>query len=235
MRILTNAVLAAAISVGGVAAGAPENTTPAMAVSPRALVATVGANAGATDSAAAADPVPGVPREVTLPAGTRLSIVLEDSVGSDISRIEQPVRAHLSAAVRVRGATVIPRGSRVNGVVIDARRSAKVKGRARVAVRFNSLVPLGNDERYPLHVATVTRVAQATKKDDALKIGLPAAGGAIVGALLGGKKGAAIGGAGGGGAGTAVVLSTRGKEVRLAKGAPLTLRLSQPLTVRVAG
>jgi hypothetical protein len=179
--------------------------------------------------------VRGSTREVTLPAGTRLPIVLEESVGSDISRIEQPVHAHLSTAVRFHGATVIPRGSRVSGVVVDARRSAKVKGRARVALRFNSLVPSGNDERYALHAATVTRVASATKKDDALKIGLPAAGGAIVGGLLGGKKGAAIGGAAGGGAGTAVVLSTRGKEVRLAKGTPLTLRLSQPLTVRVAG
>jgi len=234
MRTLTIVVLAAAINVSG-AARARETTTPSTAVSRGVAARTRGESAVAAAFGAAADPVRGSTREVTLPAGTRIPIVLENPVGSDISRIEQPVRAHLSAAVRLRGTTVIPRGSRVSGVVVDARRSAKVKGRARVAVRFDSLVPLGNDERYALHAATVTRIAPATKKDDALKIGLPAAGGAIVGGLLGGKQGAAIGGAAGGGAGTAVVLSTRGKEVRLGKGTPLTLRLSQPLTVRVAG
>ena len=43
-------------------------------------------------------------------------------------------------------------------------------------------------------------VAPATKKKDALTIGLPAAGGAVVGALVDGKKGAGIGAAVGGGA-----------------------------------
>ena len=64
----------------------------------------------------------------------------------------------------------------------------------------------------------MARTAAATKKKDAVEIGAPAAGGAIIGALVGGKKGALIGTAIGGGAGTAVVLSTRGKEVRLPKG-----------------
>ena len=76
-------------------------------------------------------------------------------------------------------------------------------------------------------------VAPATKKKDALKIGVPAAGGALVGALVGGKKGAGIGALAGGGAGTAYVLTTRGKEVRLGRGATVSVRLASPLTVRV--
>ena len=76
-------------------------------------------------------------------------------------------------------------------------------------------------------------VAPATKKKDALEIGVPAAGGAAIGALVGGKKGAGIGALVGGGGGTAVVLSTRGKEVRVGRGATLAVRLVEPLTVRV--
>ena len=68
-----------------------------------------------------------------------------------------------------------------------------------------------------------------------MKIGAPAAGGAIIGAIAGGKKGAAIGTAVGGGAGTAVVLSTRGEEVHLPKGSALSVKLTEPLTVRVRG
>ena len=106
---------------------------------------------------------------------------------------------------------------------------------AHLALRFDSIVPLGENERYELQTSSVGRTAPGTKKDDALKIGLPAAGGAIIGGIIGGKKGALIGTAAGGGAGTAVVLSTRGKEVHLGKGAPLSLKLSEPLTVRIRG
>jgi hypothetical protein len=55
---------------------------------------------------------------------------------------------------------------------------------------------------------------------------LPAVGGAIIGGLIDGKKGAAIGAGVGGGAGTAVVLTTRGKEVRLGRGAVVSIRLT---------
>jgi hypothetical protein len=113
-----------------------------------------------------------------------------------------------------------------------------VKGLAHVAVRFTTVAPQGTDTadaRYTIETTTVARTAASTKKKDALEIGGGGAGGALIGALVGGKKGALVGTAIGGGAGTAMVLSTRGKEVRLAKGAALTLELSRPLTVRVRG
>ena len=114
-------------------------------------------------------------------------------------------------------------------------RSAKVKGLAHVAMQFNAVTPHGGDERYAIRTASLGRTAQATKQKDALEIGAPAAGGAIIGALVGGKKGALVGTAVGGGAGTAAVLSTRGKEVHLPKGAALTVRLTAPVTVVVKG
>ena len=76
-------------------------------------------------------------------------------------------------------------------------------------------------------------MAPATKKNDAIKIAAPAAGGAIIGALVGGKKGALIGTGVGGGAGTAVVLTTRGKEVGIARGAALVVRLASPVALKV--
>lgn len=202
----------------------------ASALSADPAVATAGTKEAAARDAA---PSPAATRAVTLPAGTRLPIVLDEAVGSDISRVEQPVQAHLSRAILVGGHPVLAQGSRVNGVVTDATRSAKVKGRAHIGMRFHTLIPRGHDERYAIRTAAIGRVAPGTKKKDALEIGLPAAGGAAIGALIGGKKGALVGTAAGGGAGAAVVLATRGKEVRLPKGAPLTLRLSEPLTIRV--
>src|SRR5215216_631862 len=46
-------------------------------------------------------------REVTLPAGTVLPVDLETAVGSDTSRVEQPVRGRLRRAVMARGVEAI--------------------------------------------------------------------------------------------------------------------------------
>jgi hypothetical protein len=174
-------------------------------------------------------------REVTIPAGTALPLVLDTAVGSDTSHAEQRVIAHLSHPVTLHGQTVLPAGSEVGGVVTDATPSGRVKGRAHVAVRFDSLTPRGDDERYQIRAASINRTAPSTKKKDAVEIGAPAAGGALIGALFGGKKGALIGTAAGGGAGTGVVLATKGKEIHLPKGSAVTLTLASPVTVRVRG
>lgn len=185
--------------------------------------------------AAAAPPKPAAPawREVTLPEGTLLAVRLDEAVGSDTSRVEDGVSATLLEDVEVGGATVLPAGSRVAGTVTHAKRSGKVKGVAELAVRFHSVTPKGSDARYEIQTGQVARRAATSRKKDALEIGAPAAGGAIIGGLLGGKKGAVIGGSVGGGAGTAVVLNQRGKEVRLPRGSHLSLRLLEPVTVRV--
>ena len=231
MRFLTMGVLALSLTVVGcsrsdTAAAGNSLVTPAAAPANRPSDAPPVATTGRADETAAS-------REVTIPAGTNLAIVLDTAVSSATSQVEAPVSAHLSRSITVQGQTALAEGSRISGVVTDATRSAKVKGRAHVAVRFDTLAPRGDDQRYTIHTAAVGRTAAATKKDDALKIGAPAAGGAIIGGLIGGKKGALIGGTAAGGAGTAVVLSTRGKEIGLAKGAALTLRLTQPVTVRI--
>jgi hypothetical protein len=172
-------------------------------------------------------------REVTLPTGARLPIVLDTSVASNTSRVEQSVSGHTSRDVVVNGVVVIPAGSQVIGVVTDARQSGKVKGLAHVAMRFSTLVPKGSTERYRIRTAAIGRTAPATKKADAEKIGIPAAGGAVIGALVGGKKGALIGAGAGGGGGTAVVMATRGKETGFARGTALALRLLAPVTLKI--
>lgn len=180
----------------------------------------------------AADPVPAF-REVTLPAGTVLPLTLRTTVGSDTSSIEDPVRATLRRDVRLNGVEVLPAGTAVTGHVTQAQRSARVKGRANVAFRFTRVdVPGAGTTN--IRTGAVSRRAPGTKKKDAATIGGGAVGGAIVGGILGGGDGAAKGAAMGGAGGTGVVLATRGKEVRLAAGSPISVKLTAPLTVRIA-
>ena len=171
-------------------------------------------------------------RELTIPAGTVLPLELKSTVASDTSNVEDPVRATLRRAVQVGGVQALPAGTAVLGHVTDASRAGRVKGRARVAFRFTEVTVPGSG-RESIRTDVVAREAAASKKQDAAKIGAGAAGGAIVGGILGGGDGAAKGAAIGGAAGTGVVLSTRGKEVRLGPGADLSVRLTAPLTVRV--
>jgi hypothetical protein len=184
----------------------------------------------------AATPAPLPPiarfREFTLPEGTALVVRLDSAVGSDTSRVEDPVEAILTEAVRVDGIDVLPAGSVVRGEVAAVQPAGKVQGRASLALRFTSIVVAGRDER-PAIVARTEFLAPATKGEDAAKIGIPAAGGAIIGGIIGGKKGAAIGTVVGGGGGAAVVLATPGDEIRLPPGAVLTLPLDRAIEVRV--
>ena len=171
-------------------------------------------------------------REFTLPEGTKLVLRLGSPVASDTSRVEDTVEATLAEAVVVDGIDVLPAGSAVRGEVAAVQPAGKVKGRASLALRFTSISVAGRDEVSAI-VARTSLVAPATKGEDAAKIGIPAAGGAIIGGIIGGKKGAAIGTAVGGGGGAAVVLATSGDEIRLPRGAVLTPTLDQATEVRV--
>lgn len=168
---------------------------------------------------------------MTLPAGTTLRLELTSAVASDTSKVEDAVRAALREAVSLDGQTVLPVGTELAGTVTDAAQSARVKGKARIAYRFDSLSL--DDERYAIGTAVISHEAESTKGEDATKIGVGAGVGAAVGAVLGGGSGAAKGAAIGGAAGTGAVLATRGAEVRLGPGAEVTTRLTEPLTVRV--
>jgi hypothetical protein len=171
-------------------------------------------------------------REVTLPAGTVLPVDLETPVGSDTSRLEQAVSGRLRRAIRVGGAEVLPAGTVVSGHVTAARRPGKVKGRGLIAMRFTRLDTPGAGAT-EIRTATISRLAPATKENDTLKVVGPAAAGAVIGRIAGGKSGAAKGAVVGGGAGAGYVLGTRGKDVRLGKGADLAVRLTAPVTFRV--
>ena len=169
--------------------------------------------------------------EVTLPAGTTLSLMLDSTLASDVSEVEDPVRAHIARPVMVDGVLAVPQGNLVFGTVTTLDASGKVKGRARLAFRFDQLDVDG--VRYEIRSDTVSYTADSTRTEDAKKVGIGAGVGALVGGLLGGKRGAGAGAAIGGGAGTAVVLTTAGEEVRLRPGTPVEASLAQPLVLLI--
>jgi hypothetical protein len=170
-------------------------------------------------------------REYTVEEGTPIHVRLETGVNSGTSKVEDPVDGSLTEALVVDGVTVAPIGSRVKGDVTAVTPSPK-KGKASISFRLRSLTIPGHDAPYPI-VASVTRVAPSEKKDDIVTIGAPAATGAVMGGIIGGKKGAVIGAIVGAGAGTAIVLTTEGKDISLPSGTNVTMSLKAPVDIRV--
>jgi hypothetical protein len=207
------------------AAARPEDKSPSPANQAAAAVA--------PDVKETPPPPPPLPefRELTIHAGTTLSATLTTPLASDTSKVEDTVRATLRSAVSIDGVELVPTGATITGHVTKALQAAKVKGRALIAFRFNAVdLPSGPEH---MSTETITREAESTKGKDATKIGIGAGAGAIIGGIVGGGSGAATGAAIGGGAGTATVLATRGDEVNLPAGTPVTVKLTAPLTIRV--
>ena len=199
------------------------------------VVAPAVSNSVAASAPAPVEPPPVVPeyRDVVIPSGTILAVDLRTSVGSDTSAVEEAVNGTLRTAIQIRGEEILPAGTTLAGHVTEVDRAGRVKGRARVAFRFTSLDAPGPGGRTTIKTESVIREAEATKRKDATKIGGSAAGGAVLGAIIGGGDGAAKGAVIGGAAGTGLVLSTRGKAVTVPSGTNLTIRLTAPVTIRI--
>jgi hypothetical protein len=174
---------------------------------------------------------PAVPvvHEVTVPAGTNLSLELLTALSSETATVEMPVQARVRRAVEIDGRTAIPSGTMLNGTVTEVDRAGRVKGRSRLAFRFDSATI--NGVRESLRTNPLSFEGEASKGDDAKKVGIGAGIGAAIGAIAGGGSGAAKGAAIGGAAGTGAVLATRGKEVELAAGTELSATTANAVSV----
>ena len=168
-------------------------------------------------------------REVTIPAGTSLSVTLLSTVASNKSKVEDPIKGSIAKDVTISDVTALPVGTQILGSVTEAAESGRVKGKASVAFRFDRLVL--DDETVRVQTATVQREAAADKKSDVKKGALGAGAGAIVGGVIGGGKGAAVGAVAGG---AGAVLATKGSEVEIPSGTVVSVLVQDPITVRVA-
>ena len=227
-------VLAAALA----ASACGGNTTPegiAAAGEGAAPLPAAAATATATPTATPSPQPVEAPaaREVIIPSGTTLRLDLGTALASDTSAVEEAVRATLRQPVVIEGATVLPAGAELSGVITAVQRAGRVKGRAAIAYRFDRLAVHG--DTYRITSEPIGHQAEATKGEDAAKIGIGAGAGAVIGGMLGGGDGAAKGAAIGGAAGTGAVLASRGKEVRLGPGANVSTRLAAPLVIRLRG
>ncbi len=170
--------------------------------------------------------------ELIVPTDAVIGLQMESTVSSDRAKVEDAVDARVTRDVRVSGRVAIPAGSLVYGTVTEVERGGKMRERARLGIRFHTVV-LAGGERLTLRTEAITREGAAPGRESAAKIGGAAVGGAILGAILGGKRGAAIGGAVGAGGGTAAVMAGESNAVTVPAGSTVSVRIQQPVAVTV--
>jgi len=173
---------------------APPQAPAAQSAAPGAAAATAVAT-----TPVATTPAPPQLRQVTIPAGTSMSVTVLSTLASDTSKVEDPVKGALVKPLVVAGATALAEGTALTGSVIAAKESGRVKGKATISFRFDEIVV--NGESIKIQTASISREAAADTKGDVTKGGIGAGLGAVIGGVAGGGKGAAIGALAGGGAG----------------------------------
>lgn len=174
-------------------------------------------------------PPPPPPQKVTIPAGTQLSIRLNDPLDSETNKVGDSFHASLSAPIVIGGETVIPSGSDVVGRVANVQSAGRFAGQSLLTLELTSVAV--NGKTYNVQTNQWSRQGKGEGKNTATKVGIGTAAGAILGGIIGGGKGAAIDAAGGAGAGTGVAASKKGEQIKLAPEAVLDFQTINTLTV----
>jgi len=172
---------------------------------------------------------PPPPKKVQIPAGTQLTIRLNDPLDSERNHVGDSFHATLGVPIVIDDETAIPSGADVVGRIVDVKSAGRFAGNSVLTLELNSLST--NGRTYNIQTSQWSRQGKGEGKNTAIKAGGGAAIGAIIGGLAGGGKGAAIGTAAGAGAGTGVAATKKGEPIKLGPESTLSFLLISPLTV----
>ncbi len=184
------------------------------------------------------------PEGVIVPEGTVIPIILSAYLNTRNSQVGDVAYADTAYPVWIQQRLVIPKGSTIRGTVTEVVRPGRIRGKGRLAIRFDDvLLPNGvrreliasfrgihgpGDESMDRDSETVA--AGGSEADDAGTVVGMGSQGAIIGAIAGRGSGAAIGAGAGAAVGLATVLFTRGRDLVLSPGTRFDLELKRPLS-----
>ncbi|HVB29163.1 MAG TPA: BON domain-containing protein [Terriglobia bacterium] len=207
---------------------AAQNEAPAPAPQPAPVVQAPPAAAQAPEE----PPPPPEPYPVTVPAGTRVTVRLVDSVDSSVNQVGDEVAATVDAPISENGQIIIPRYAKARLRLVGEKSAGRIKGQSEVQLQLVGVTV--NGQSYPVNSGVYQQQATSSRgKQTAERVGIGAAVGGLIGAIAGGGKGAAIGAGVGAGAGTGVQMATKGQAVKIPPETQINFTLSSPLNIMV--
>jgi hypothetical protein len=199
--------------------------------------------AAGTPDATSSAPAPKPGTRIEVPSGTRLPLVLHNGISTHSAKPGDPVYFETLFPIMIDGRVAIPAGSYVSGEVTESKRAGRVKGRAELLIKLNTLI-LPNAYMVNLNATprgagtggreTVDNEGKITgDSDKAGDLGTiaktTAAGAGIGGVASRTGEGAGIGAGVGAAAGLVAVLLTRGPDAELPRGTTVDVVLNRPV------
>ena len=184
----------------------------------------------------------GPSERITVPAGTRVGVVLQNGISTRSAKVGDSIYLQTSFPITQNNRIVIPVGSYLRGELLESKRPGKIKGKGEFRLRLDTLI-LPNGYTVSLNAAPRSAdsggketmdsegkvVGPGGKGKDAQTVAETTATGAGIGAIANGVKGLGIGAGIGAAAGLAAVLLTRGPEAELPRGSSLDVVLEHEL------
>jgi len=177
---------------------------------------------------AVADPAP--PPQLTLKAGTYVTVRVNQMLSSDRSQAGDAFTGTLVRPIVIDGFVVASAGQTVAGRVAEAIKAGRAKGVSHLGVQLTDLT-LTDGQQVPVQSELLTRNGPTTQGRDAAAIGTTTGVGAAVGAVAAGGVGAAIGAGAGAVASTVGVLLTRGQPTIIYPESVLTFKVDADLSI----
>ena len=164
-----------------------------------------------------------------VPAGTRILVRTTEPIDSSTARSGQRFTTVLETNLQVDGVTVARRGTTVYGRLVTAKSAGRFKGSSQLTAELTDIV-IGGTAR-PIMTSTIEVKGEGEGKKTTRKVAGGAGLGAIIGGIAGGGSGAAIGAVAGAAGGTAIAGSKKGQQLYIAAESLLEFRLAQPASL----
>ena len=178
-----------------------------------------------------------LPVSLTVPAGTKLDLTINQELSSRKNKPGDTFTAKVAADVLdPSGTVVINQGSTVNGSIVAVKPAPNRRTPGTLTVALSTIET--NGKTFPIR-ATIDSVQRDYRKQgvtagDAAKVGIGAAAGAVVGQILSkNTKGTVIGAVVGGIAGAGVAVQTKDMDVVIPDGSHILATITEPMKVAV--
>lgn len=178
-------------------------------------------------------PAPVAPASLSIPAGTMLTIRINQRISVKTSRRGDKFTGEIVDPVLAGDNSVlVPKDAPVGGVVAVAHRRGRFKGRSTLELRLTSLTL--NGMQYPVTTHDSVRSKKGKGKRSAALIGGGAGLGMLVGGVATGGAGLVVGGLVGGGAGTAAAGLTGNRDIEIPAESIVRFKLKDDLEIQRA-
>jgi hypothetical protein len=176
-------------------------------------------------------PAPAAPAEVTIPAGTSLAVRVDQRISVKTSHAGETFTGEIVEPITTSGGNLlVPKGSRVKGVIDAAHRRGRFKGASLLELRLTAINLDGME--YPLRTRDLAQRKKGKGKRTAAFIGGGSGLGMLVGGLAGGGTGLLIGGLAGGGAGTAAAGLTGNRDLDIPAESIVRFKLADDVVIQ---